>query len=94
MGKNIKENVGQMKDKQREEYVEKKAKELIDKIEDIYPAFRSTTYWENFILSIIRDCQPKVSKEFIQKTMTYITAFPSQRRLIRVLIDAGVEVED
>ena len=56
-----------MNEKQRNEYVEKKAKELIDKIEDIYPAFRSTTYWENFILSIIRDCQSQVSREFVER---------------------------
>jgi|GEM_PF-7019773 len=87
-----------MTDKQRNEYVEKKAKELIDKIEDIYPAFRSTTYWGNFILSIIKDCQSKVSKRLVGKVTARIYCDRRSSKAVKAHVregfeEAGFEVE-
>ena len=83
--------------KDLDKYVEEKARELIDKIDDVYPALRSITYWENFVISIVEDCKPKVGSKAIGKMVKkyFNTTHPEiiNHGIKEMLEEVGLEVE-
>ena len=80
-----------------DEYVEEKVNKLIGLFVGGIPAGLSVNKLEDFIRTIIKECQPRVSREFVKRWAESMGSTELEiacHYLIKMLEEAGVEVNN